>query len=52
MDVTESQGLSTQPMLETVYRRTSVCLAELAMMGQGSAAYVDLQKEFGSGGAR
>jgi len=46
-----SQGHPTQPTLETAFRRTSVCLNELAMLGSGAAAYMDMQKEFRSDAA-
>lgn len=44
--VSESQGKPTRPALEMIYRHTAVCVLELGILGNGSAAFADLGKEF------
>ncbi|KAJ8520333.1 hypothetical protein ONZ45_g2801 [Pleurotus djamor] len=43
--ILKSQGKPTQPILETVYRHTAGCITQLGLLGVGSAAFADLQKE-------
>ena len=42
----ESQNRPAEPLLETLYRHTTVCIAELGVLGVGGAAFADMQKEF------
>lgn len=44
--ILQSQGHPTQPLLDRLYRQTAVCLTQLALLGNGAAAFVDIQKEF------
>lgn len=41
----ESQGRPAHPALERIYRQTATCLTRLALMGNGSAAFVDMSRE-------
>jgi len=41
-----SQGYPPNPPLETLYRRTAACVAQLGMLGEGAAAFADMQREF------
>ncbi|KAF8060964.1 hypothetical protein FPV67DRAFT_1423268 [Lyophyllum atratum] len=43
--ILKSQGRPPNPMLETIYRQTSVCVAQLGLMGVGGATFADMQKE-------
>ncbi|GLB36579.1 putative protein with domain in SPla and the RYanodine receptor [Lyophyllum shimeji] len=44
--ILKSQGRPAHPMLETLYRQSSVCVAQLGLMGVGGATFADMQKEF------
>ncbi|KAI6005020.1 hypothetical protein F5J12DRAFT_742896 [Pisolithus orientalis] len=44
--ILQSQGHPTQPLLDRLYRQTAVCLTQLALLGNGAAAFADIQKEF------
>lgn len=44
--ILQSQGYPTQPLLDRLYRQTAVCLTQLALLGNGAAAFADIQKEF------
>ncbi|KAH0838642.1 hypothetical protein J3R83DRAFT_6967 [Lanmaoa asiatica] len=44
--ILQSQGRPTQPLLDRLYRQTAVCLTQLALMGNGAAAFADMPKEF------
>jgi len=44
--ILEVLGKPTQPTLEYIYRQTSACLAQLGLMGVGSAVFADPAKEF------
>lgn len=46
MSCIESQGRPAQPLLDRLYRQTAVCLTQLALMGNGAAAFADMPKEF------
>jgi len=46
MSCIESQGRPVQPLLDRLYRQTAVCLTQLALMGNGAAAFADMPKEF------
>lgn len=46
MSCIESQGRPAQPLLDRLYRQTAVCLTQLALMGNGAAAFADMSKEF------
>ncbi|KAL4069318.1 hypothetical protein J3A83DRAFT_4359253 [Scleroderma citrinum] len=43
--ILQSQGRPAQPLLDKLYRQTAVCLTQLALIGNGSAAFADMQKE-------
>lgn len=45
MSCTESQGRPPQPLLDRLYRQTAVCLTQLALLGNGAAAFADMHKE-------
>ncbi|KAG9314703.1 hypothetical protein JVU11DRAFT_5512 [Chiua virens] len=44
--ILQSQGRPAQPLLDRLYRQTAVCLMQLALMGNGAAAFADMPKEF------
>lgn len=44
--ILKSQGQPTNPVLETLYRHTTVCITELGLRGQGEAAFADIHREF------
>ncbi|KIK99935.1 hypothetical protein PAXRUDRAFT_130960 [Paxillus rubicundulus Ve08.2h10] len=44
--ILQSQGRPAQPLLDRLYRQTAVCLTQLALMGNGAAAFADMPKEF------
>ncbi|KAH7883956.1 hypothetical protein F5I97DRAFT_1897017 [Phlebopus sp. FC_14] len=44
--ILQSQGLPAQPLLDRLYRQTAACLTQLALMGNGAAAFADMPKEF------
>ncbi|KAF9493903.1 SPRY-domain-containing protein [Pleurotus eryngii] len=43
--ILKSQGKPSMPILETVYRHTAGCIVQLGLMGVGSAAFADMQRE-------
>ncbi|KAJ3541274.1 hypothetical protein NMY22_g3955 [Coprinellus aureogranulatus] len=43
--ILKSQGRPAQPALETLYRHTSACIVQLGALGEGAAAFADLQRE-------
>ncbi|KAL4257246.1 B30.2/SPRY domain-containing protein [Pleurotus pulmonarius] len=43
--ILKSQGKPSMPILETVYRHTAGCIIQLGLMGVGSAAFADMQRE-------
>ncbi|TEB39130.1 SPRY-domain-containing protein [Coprinellus micaceus] len=43
--ILKSQGRPAEPALETLYRHTSACITQLGMLGEGAAAFADLQRE-------
>lgn len=44
--ILESQGKPAHPALETLYRQTAACVVQLGLLGVGSAAFADMDKEF------
>ncbi|KAF8139873.1 SPRY-domain-containing protein [Boletus edulis] len=44
--ILQSQGRPARPLLDRLYRQTAVCLTQLALMGNGAAAFADMPKEF------
>jgi len=44
--ILQSQGRPARPLLDRLYRQTAVCLTQLALMGDGAAAFADMPKEF------
>ncbi|KIJ68831.1 hypothetical protein HYDPIDRAFT_179848 [Hydnomerulius pinastri MD-312] len=44
--ILQSQGRPAHPLLDRLYRQTAACLTELALMGNGAAAFADMPKEF------
>ena len=46
MSCVESQGRPAHALLDRLYRQTAVCLTQLALMGNGAAAFADMPKEF------
>ncbi|GJE96818.1 SPRY-domain-containing protein [Phanerochaete sordida] len=44
--ILESQGKPAHPALETLYRQTAACVVQLGLLGAGSAAFADMNKEF------
>ncbi|KAF9243743.1 hypothetical protein BU15DRAFT_86190 [Melanogaster broomeanus] len=40
--ILESQGRPAQPLLDKLYRQTAACLTQLALMGNGAAAFADM----------
>jgi len=44
--ILQSQGRPAHPALERIYRQTATCLTQLALMGNGAAAFVDMPREF------
>jgi len=44
--ILQSQGRPAQPLLDRLYRQAAVCLTQLALMGNGAAAFADMPKEF------
>ncbi|KAJ7748469.1 SPRY-domain-containing protein [Mycena maculata] len=44
--ILRSQGRPANPVLETIYRHTAVCVHQLGVSGVGAAAFADMQKEF------
>ncbi|OAX43637.1 SPRY-domain-containing protein [Rhizopogon vinicolor AM-OR11-026] len=43
--ILQSQGRPAHPALERIYRQTAASLTQLALMGNGSAAFVDMPRE-------
>ncbi|KAG5651818.1 hypothetical protein H0H81_007290 [Sphagnurus paluster] len=43
--ILKSQGRPANPLLETLYRRTAVCITQLALMGVGGATFADMQRD-------
>lgn len=43
--ILKSQGRPAQPPLETLYRRAAASLLQLGLLGEGAAAFADIQKE-------
>ncbi|KAG6837216.1 hypothetical protein H0H93_013084 [Arthromyces matolae] len=44
--ILKSQGRPAVPLLETLYRHTSVVVSQLGLLGVGGAAFADMQREF------
>jgi len=44
--ILKSQGRPSHPVLETLYRQTAVCTAQLGLMGVGGATFADMQQRF------
>ncbi|KAG5646863.1 hypothetical protein DXG03_001939 [Asterophora parasitica] len=44
--ILRSQGRPPIPLLETIYRQTSVFVSQLGLMGVGGATFADMQREF------
>ncbi|TFK30672.1 SPRY-domain-containing protein [Coprinopsis marcescibilis] len=44
--ILKSQGRPVKPALETLYRHASACVTQLGVIGEGSAAFADLRREF------
>ncbi|KAI5120556.1 hypothetical protein M0805_000284 [Coniferiporia weirii] len=44
--ILESQGRPSRPALERLYRQVSATIAQLALLGNGDAAFVDVESEF------
>lgn len=40
-----SQGRPAHPALERIYRQTAASLTQLALIGNGAAAFVDMPRE-------
>ena len=45
MLLTESQGRPSRPALERMYRQTGAVTLQLALMGVGDAAFVNMRSE-------
>ncbi|KAF9229720.1 SPRY-domain-containing protein [Gyrodon lividus] len=43
--ILQSQGRPAQPLLDRLYRQSAACLTQLALMGNGAAAFADMSKE-------
>ena len=43
--ILKSQGRPAKPLLETLYRHTSACVTQLGLLGEGSAAFADMNRE-------
>jgi len=44
--ILKSQGRPARPPLETLYRHTATCITQLGILGVGSAAFADMEREF------
>ncbi|KAH6917149.1 ran-binding protein 10 [Coprinopsis sp. MPI-PUGE-AT-0042] len=43
--ILKSQGRPAKPLLETLYRHTSACVTQLGLLGEGQAAFADMNRE-------
>lgn len=43
--ILKSQGRPAKPLLETLYRHASACVTQLGLLGEGKAAFADMNRE-------